>query len=38
MIRPQIYLSQEEHSFVQLEAKRTNQSLVAVILSYIEEK
>lgn len=38
MIRTQIYLSQEEHNFVQLEAKRTNQTLAAVIRSFIDEK
>ena len=38
MIRTQIYLSQEEHNFVQLEAKRTNQPLAAVIRSFIDEK
>ena len=38
MIRTQIYLSKEEHAFVQAEARRSNKPMAAVIRDFIDEK
>jgi hypothetical protein len=38
MVRTQIYLSREEHRFVQSEAARRGQPMAAVIRSFIDER
>ena len=38
MIRTQIYLSQDEHNFLQIEAKRRGEPMAAVIRGFIDEK
>ena len=38
MVRTQIYLSREEHEFVQAEAARLGEPMAAVIRSFIDEK
>lgn len=38
MVRTQIYLSQQEHEFIQREAKRRDEPMAAVIRGFIDEK
>lgn len=38
MVRTQIYLSREEHAFLQAEAKRRDQPMAAVIRDFVDEK
>ncbi len=38
MVRTQIYLSREEHAFVQAEAARLGEPMAAIIRSFIDEK
>ena len=38
MVRTQIYLSRQEHEFIQREAKRRDEPMAAVIRGFIDEK